>query len=174
MKIKITLSTLLALFITINCFAQNHELQITKRSHKAVRLTENQNVRIAYPANKIDPKQTGNIGLRGKIDSIGKESIWITSRVKTEKPIELSLKDIVALKKSSNLGLIASSIVSYAVIGGGAILLGNNADLNPAITTLLAGAAVFPSVLLGTGVFYPSKPVRKVGEGYTLEIIEAK
>src|SRR5690606_4890876 len=107
-----------------------------------------------------------------RIDSIGQGSIWIKSRVKSAKPIELRLKDIVAIKKSSSFGLIASSIGAYAVIGGGAIWASNEADVNPAVTTLIAGAAIFPSILVSTGLFYPSKPVKKVGDNYTLKIVQ--
>lgn len=174
MNLKTTLLSLIFIFATVNSFAQEYELLVVKKN-KTIEIERNKNVRISYPAKKLGFKGKREIvGLRGKIDSIGKENIWIKTKAGKTNPLKLNVEDIIALKKSSSACLISSFVVTYAVIAGGTIWASQSADINPTVTTLLAGASIFPSLYITTGVLYPAKPRKKVGEHYKLEIVEVK
>lgn len=165
---KYLLSALLLLAFNIS-FA-DHIIKKTNKNGKTEVFEKGDRVRISYPGAKLTPKSKKELkGISGRISEIKENSFIIKS--KHQKELELNLSDVVALKRSSTVGYIAALVGTYAVIGGGVIYAGSEADLNQGITPLLGAAAVIPSALIATSIFYPANPRKKVNKHYTLEII---
>jgi len=165
---KYLLSTLLLLSFNIS-FA-DHIIKKTNKNGKIEIFEKGDKVRISYPGAKLSPKSKKELkGISGRISEIKENSFMIKS--KHQKEIELNLNDIVALKRSSTIGYVAALAGTYAIIGGGVIYAGNEADLGSGITPLLGAVAVIPSALIATGIFYPANPRKKANKHYTLEIV---
>lgn len=153
-------------------FAQRNEILLTYKNQKTSNIKAGDAVRISYPAEKMSTvrKKTGQVGIRGKIESIGKDKI-IMKAVRGKKNLELDINEITAIKKTSSSSMLIALGTTYAVIGGAAIIGTTQADLNPAVTAFSAAAAIFPALIVTTGVFYPAKPKQKVGEDYKIDVI---
>lgn len=164
---------LLALSIYSGLLAQENQILLTYTNGENLALRKGDYVRLAYPSDKLarNNKPGKMVGIRGKIDSIGKNQVWIKINKRTKTALELNVKDIEAIKKSSGAAVLPTLIVNYAVIAGGAILLARSLDVNPAITAFSAVAAIFPASIITANVFYPAKPKKKVGKDYKLDVI---
>ena len=153
---------------------ESHRLLITYNDNKTEVIKAGEMVRLAYPANKLNlgRKFKGEeAGLRGLIDSISKETIYLKIRKGAKENLPLNVKDITAIQKSNFGGTLGVFLLSYAVLGGSAIALTESLDVNPAITAFSAVAAIFPASIITVNMFYPSKPKKKVGKDYKLNVI---
>jgi len=172
MNYKHIIITLLFTVLSATLFAQQHELLITKSNNKTVNLKAGDNIRLSYPAEKLNRRnnKNGEVGIRGKIDSIGKDKVWIKG-TRRQKNLELNIKDIIAIKKASTGKLLLSLIATYAVIGGGVYLATTSADLESPIPEFGTAIAIFPALLISNGIIYPAKPKQKVGQDYKIDVI---
>jgi len=158
------------LLLCFNVSFADHIIKKTNKNGKIEIFEKGDKVRISYPAEKLSPKSKKELkGISGNISEIKVNSFIIKS--KHQKEIELNLDEVVALKRSSTFGYLAALVGTYAIIGGGVIYAGSEADLNPGITPLLGAVAIIPSVLITSSIFYPANPRKTVDKHYTLEII---
>lgn len=169
---KYVLSLLLVLFIETT-FAQR-VIKQTFKNNKVKELEIGDMVRVSFPAAKLNDslvvkKNKEFIGVNATIKDITENGIVL--KTKQRKTISLNLEDIQAIKKSNSAGFATVLIGSYAIIGGAAIILGSQADVNPAVTSLVAAVSVIPATFIASGIFYPSIPKQKVGKKYRLEIV---
>ncbi|QEK52412.1 hypothetical protein FYC62_12680 [Pedobacter aquae] len=174
MNLKCLLLTLFALMCSATVFSQRHEILITHQNNKTTVIKAGEMVRIAYPRNKLnlEHKFKGEeAGLRGLIDSISKETVFLKIRKGAKDNLALNVKDITAIQKSDFGGTLGVFLLSYAVLGGSAIALTESLDVNPAITAFSAVAAIFPASIITVNMFYPSKPKKRVGKDYKLDMI---
>ncbi|WP_304064185.1 hypothetical protein [Pedobacter glucosidilyticus] len=174
MNLKCLLLTLFALICSATVFSQRHEMLITHQNDKTTVIKAGEMVRLSYPANKLNlgSKFKGEeAGLRGLIDSISKETVFLKIKKDAKDNLALNVKDIIAIQKSNFGSTLGVFLLSYAVLGGSAIFLTESLDVNPAITAFSAVAAIFPASILTANVFHPSKPKKKVGKHYKLDII---
>jgi hypothetical protein len=175
MNFKTFLSLFLFVLVLNNANAQENKLLITYNNGKTISATTGESIRLSYPASKLDFKK-GNkapkiLGLRGKIDSISKTKIYLKVDKRASKNIALDLPEILAIKKISGAGTFFTFLTTYAIIGTGAILLTNQFDSTGAITAFAGAFSLFPAGIITANVFYPTKPHRKVGDGYQIKII---
>ncbi|MBC7654886.1 MAG: hypothetical protein H7098_10490, partial [Oligoflexus sp.] len=89
----------------------------------------------------------------------------------TAKQIILNFDDLVGIKKVNKSSELFTFLGTFAVIGTGAALAANAADISAALTAFSAVFSVFPAAIITANVFYPTKPKHKIGEGYTAKII---
>ncbi|WP_353134897.1 hypothetical protein [Pseudopedobacter sp.] len=165
---KYLLSALL--LVCFNLSFADHIIKKTNKNGKVEVFEKGDKVRISYPGGKLSPKSKKELkGISGRISEIKGNSFIIKS--KHQKEIELNLNEVVALKKTGTFGYAAALIGTYAIIGGGVIYAGSEADLNPGITPLLGAVAIIPSALIATSIFYPANPRKTANKHYTLEII---
>lgn len=164
---------LLGLSISSYLLAQQNQLLLTYPSGENSTLRKGDYIRLSYPSDKLPQnKKPGKmIGLRGKIDSLSKDRVWIKISKRAKTALQLDVENIGAIKKSSGAAILPTLIVNYAIIGGAAILIANSLDVNPAITAFSAVAAIFPASIVTANIFYPAKPKKKVGKDYKLEVI---
>lgn len=172
MSHKQIIITLLFTILSTTLWGQKHELLITKSNNKTFHIKTGENVRLSYPAEKLNRanQKSGEVGIRGKIDSIGKDKIWIRG-TKHQKGLEVDVKDITAIEKASTGKLLLSFIATYAVIGGGVYAATTSADIESPIPEFSTAIAIFPALLISNGIIYPAKPKKKIGNDYKMEVI---
>lgn len=159
---------------SVTALSESHRILITYNDNKTEVIKAGEMVRLAYPVNKLNlgRKFKGEeAGLRGLIDSIRKETIYLKIRKGAKDNLALNVKDITAIQKSNFGGTLGVFLLSYGILGGSAIALTQSLDVNPAITAFSAVAAIFPASIITVNMFYPSKPKKKVGKDYKLNII---
>lgn len=164
------LLSLLLLF----CFAFSHADMVIKKTRKNGKteiLEIGDRIRVSYPGAKLeDTKKLKEIvGIFGRITEIKKNSIVVESNKKKE--LELILNDIISIGRLPMFGSIASFVGTYAIIGVGSMYLVDKADANPALVPLVGAAALVPTMVISSAVFYPSKSKNKVNKDYSIEII---
>ena len=175
MNFKIILSLFLLVLVLNYADAQENKLLISYDNGKTLSASAGESIRLSYPNSKLDFKK-GNkapkiLGLRGKIDSISKTTIYLKVDKRASKNIALDVKEILAIKKVSGAGTFVTFLTTYAIIGTGAVLLTNQFDTTGAITAFAGAFSLFPAGIITANVFYPAKPHRKVGDGYQIKII---
>ena len=171
--------TFLSLFLFVLALnyanAQENKLLISYENGKTFSASAGESIRLSYPTAKLDLKRSKKApefsGLRGKIDSISKTTIYLKIDKRGSKNIALDVTKILAIKKNSGSGTFFTFLTTYAVIGSGAILLANQFDSTGAITAFAGAFSLFPAALITANVFYPTKPHKKVGDGYQIKII---
>jgi len=175
MNFKIILSLFLLILVLNYADAQENKLLISYDNGKTLSASAGESIRLSYPASKLDFKK-GNkapeiLGLRGKIDSISKTTIYLKVDKRASKNISLDVTEILAIKKVTGAGTFFTFLTTYAIIGTGAILLTNQFDSTGGITAFAGVFSLFPAAIITANVFYPTKPHRKVGDGYQIKII---
>ena len=175
MNFKIILSLFLLILVLNYADAQENKLLISYDNGKTLSASAGESIRLSYPALKLDFKK-GNkapkiLGLRGKIDSISKTTIYLKVDKRASKNISLDVTEILAIKKVTGAGTFFTFLTTYAIIGTGAILLTNQFDSTGGITAFAGVFSLFPAAIITANVFYPTKPHRKVGDGYQIKII---
>lgn len=172
MNLRHFLLAFLLLIFANSSFAQRNEILLTYKNKKTSNIKAGDAVRISYPAEKLNigNKKIGQIGIRGEIDSIGKNKILMKA-IRGKKSLELDVNEITAIKKTASSKMLLTLGVTYAIIGGAAIIATTQSDVNPAVTAFSAAASIFPALILTTNVFYPAKPRQKVGQDYKINVI---
>lgn len=175
MKFKTVLALILFIFLFKIVDAQQNKLLISYDNGKTKSVSAGESVRLSYPTAKLDFKKSKNapefLGLRGKVDSISKNTVYLKVNKGASKNIALDVNQILAIKKTSGSGTFFTFLTTYAVIGTGAVLLTNQLDTTGAITAFAGAFSLFPAGIITANVFYPTKPHRKVGDGYQVKII---
>jgi hypothetical protein len=155
--------------------AQENKLLISYDNGKTFSASAGESIRLSYPTAKLDLKRGKNapefLGLRGKIDSISKNTIYLKVDKRASKNIPLDVNQILSIKKISGSSTFFAFLTTYAIIGTGAILLTNQIDTDIPITAFAVAFSLFPAGLITANVYYPTKPQRKVGDGYQIKII---
>lgn len=158
-------------------FAQSQEnkILISFKDNTSKVIKKGDYVRLSYPSSKLDIKKSTEIpkilGFRGKVDSIAQNQVWLKVDKRTAKKRVFTIDDIVAIKRVSKSAEFLTFLGSWAVIGTGAALVANAADLNSGAVAFAGIFSVFPSAILTANVFYPTKPKHRVGEDYTIKVI---
>jgi len=158
-------------------FAQSQEnkLLISFKDNTSKIVKKGDYVRLSYPSAKLAIKKSAKmrelLGIRGKVDSIENNQIWLTIDKRTGKKQAFSIADIVAIKRVSKSAELLTFLGTSIVVGGGAVLATNAMDLNSGAVAFAGVFSLFPSAIITANVFYPTKPKRKVGEDYTIKVI---
>ncbi|TKC00378.1 hypothetical protein [Pedobacter cryophilus] len=171
-----------SVFITLAfCFclllsqAQENRILITYQNKETKSLKKGDNIRVSYPTAKLDLKKDNRnpeiLGFRGKIDSISANQIWLKTDKRSSKNLALNVNDLIALKKISGSSTFFTFLATYAIIGTGAILYTNSLDINSGVTAFAGAFSIFPAAVITANVFYPAKPHKKIGNGYTIKVI---
>ena len=175
MNFKTFLPLFLLVLVLNYAVAQENKLLISYDNGKTISAAAGESIRLSYPASKLDFKKGKKapkiLGLRGKIDSISKTTIYLKVDKRASKNIALDVTEILAIKKVSGAGTFFTFFTTYAIIGTGAVLLTNQFDSNSGITAFAGVFSLFPAGIITANVFYPTKPHRKVGDGYQVKII---
>ena len=175
MNFKTFLPLFLLVLVLNYAVAQENKLLISYDKGKTLSASAGENVRLSYPALKLDFKKSNKapeiLGLRGKIDSISKTKIYLKVDKRVSNNIALDVTEILAIKKVSGAGTFFTFFTTYAIIGTGAVLLTNQFDSTGGITAFAGVFSLFPAGIITANVFYPTKPHRKVGDGYQIKII---
>ena len=175
MIFKSFLTFFLSILMFSHAYAQQNKLLITYDKGKNLSVSAGESIRLSYPSAKLDFKKSKNtpkfLGLRGKIDSISKSNIYLKVDKRASKNIALDVKEILSIKKVSGSVTLLTFLTTYVIIGTGAVLLTNQIDNNIPISAFAAAFSLFPAGIITAKVFYPSKPKRKVGDGYQIKII---
>ncbi|MBK0381445.1 hypothetical protein I5M32_00610 [Pedobacter sp. SD-b] len=162
-------------FSSVVTLAQENKILLSFAKGKTDIIKKGDNVRLAYPVSKLQLRNIRSnqqvIGFRGKVDSITTDKVYLRIDKRTAKQIILNFDDIMAIKKVNKSSELLTFIGTFAVIGTGAALAANVADISPAITAFSAAFSVFPAAIITANVFYPTKPSRKIGKGYSAKII---
>lgn len=162
-------------FLILNLVnAQENKLLISYEKGKILAVTAGESIRLSYPTAKLNLKK-GNkspeiCGLRGKIDSISENTIYLKVDKRSAKNIPLTVDQILSIKKISGAGTFFTFLTTYMIIGAGTVMLTNQLDTNSAVTAFAGAFSLFPAGLITANVFYPTKPHRKVGDGYQIKI----
>ncbi len=158
-------------------FAQSQENKIllTFNDNTSKLIKKGDYVRLSYPSAKLAIKKTAKtpalLGFRGKVDSIAINQVWLKVDKRIDKKLAFTLADVVAIKRVSKSAEFLTFLGSWAVIGGGAALVANAADLNSGAVAFAGIFSLFPAAIVTANVFYSTKPKNKVGEGYTIKVI---
>jgi preprotein translocase subunit YajC len=134
--------------------AQENRL-LVKHNHQEKSLKKGDNVRFAYPSNLLEDKRKNVneiVGIRGIIDSISKENIWIKTDIKNKKTIKILTKDILSIKKISGGGQFLAFLITYGVIGGSVLAITNALDLNSGIKVFSTVVDVFQAAIITSNV----------------------
>ena len=169
-------------FITLTfCFclqlsqAQENRILITYQNKETKSLKKGDNIRVSYPTAKLDLKKDSRnpeiLGFRGKIDSISANQIWLRTDKRSVKRLTLNIDDMIALKKISGSATFFTFLATYAIIGTGAIIYTNSLDINSGVTAFAGAFSIFPAAVITANIFYPAKPHKKIGNGYTIKVI---
>ncbi len=155
--------------------AQENKILLSFLNGKTNSIKKGDQVRLSYPVNKLQLKNIKTnqtvIGFRGKVDSISTSQIYLRVDKRTAKQIILNFEDLIAIKKVNKSSELFTFLGTFAVIGSGAAIAVNAADISPALTAFAAAFSVFPAAIITANIFYPTKPNHKIGEGYTAKII---
>ena len=175
MNFKLVLIAFIICLAAIATQAQENKILLSFANGKTNSIKKGDLVRLSYPVNKIELKNIKNnkplLGFRGKIDSISNDKIWLRIDKRTTKQVILNFNDLVGIKKVNKSAEFFTFLGTFAVIGTGAALAINAADISPALTAFSVVFSVFPAAIITANVFYPTQPNRKIGEGYTAKII---
>jgi hypothetical protein len=175
MNFKALLTALSLIFVFNSVDAQQNKLLITYDSGKTASASAGESVRLSYPTAKLVLKNGNKIseflGLRGKIDSISKSTIYLKVDKRSPKNIALDINQILSIKKISGIGTFLTFLTTSAILGTGAVLLTNQLETSSVITVFAGVFSLIPAGIITANVFYPSKPHNKVGDGYQLKII---
>ena len=175
MNIKPLLIAFIICLATSVSKAQENKILLSFANGKTNSIKKGDNVRLAYPVNKLELKNIKTdqkiIGFRGKVDSITTNQIYLRIDKRTAKLIIFNFDDLIAIKKVNKSSEFLTFLGTFVVIGTGAALAVNAADISPALTAFSAAFSVFPAAIITANVFYPIKPSHKIGEGYTAKII---
>lgn len=163
MTLKSILFTFLFFFVLIQVKAQDNRLLVSYHQ-KQKTLQVGDHVRLAYPKSLLKIKNNHAselVGLRGEIDSISNQQIWLKSDVKLKKLIVLNISNIEAIKKFSGGGMFFTFVATYATLGSGAYLLASSSNTNDAAPVFAGIFSIFPAAIITADVFYPAKPRMK-------------
>ncbi|MBD3748315.1 MAG: hypothetical protein IE931_02360 [Sphingobacteriales bacterium] len=159
-----------SIFLAFLCFlifskvdAQENTLLVSY-DQKQKTLQVGDHVRLVYPRKllKMTTNKTSEwVGLRGEIDSISKQQIWLKVDVKSKKEIILNVEDIKAIKKFSGGGMILTFVATYVVMGTAAYLATNSLNLSDAAPLFAGVFSIFPAAIITANIFYPAKPRMK-------------
>ncbi|HTN22152.1 MAG TPA: hypothetical protein VL125_16870 [Pelobium sp.] len=158
-------------------FAQSQEnkLLISFKDSTSKVVKKGDYVRLSYPSAKLSIKKSARmqelLGVRGKVDSVGENQIWLKIDKRTGKKQAFNIDDIVAIKRVSKSAELLAFLGTSIVVGGGAVLATNSMDLNSGAVAFAGVFSLFPSAIITANVFYPTKPRHKVGEDYTIKVI---
>ncbi|OAQ39156.1 hypothetical protein A5893_10850 [Pedobacter psychrophilus] len=169
------------LFAIIICLAalftkaQENKILLSFANGKTDIIKKGDQVRLSYPVSKLQLKNIKTnqniIGFRGKVDSVSISQIYLRVDKRTAKQVVFNFDDLMAIKKVNKSSELFTFLGTFAVIGSGAALAVNAADISPALTAFAAAFSVFPAAIITANIFYPTKPNHKIGEGYTAKII---
>lgn len=171
MTYKSILLTLFCFFIFLNVEAQENKLLVSYHQ-KEKTLQVGDRVRLVYPRKllKVATNKTSElVGLRGEIDSISEQQIWLKSDVKSKKQLVLNVNDVKAIKKFSGGGMFFTFIATYAAIGAGAYLLTTSLNANDAAPIFAGVFSIFPAAIITADIFYPAKP--RIKKDFKLSVI---
>lgn len=175
MIFKAFLSFFLLVLVSTNTNAQENKILVSFANGKTSSISAGESIRLSYPTAKLDFKKSKKapeyLGLRGKIDSISKTKIYLKIDKRATKNIALDVNQIAAIKKASGAGTFLTFLTTYAIIGTGAVLITSQLDVTGAITAFAGAFSIFPAGIITANVFYPTKPHRKVGDGYQIKVI---
>ncbi len=173
MAIKTQLAFLIFCFVFNVSRAQENKLLISFPNISTKSIKKGDNVRLSYPTSKLEVKRSNKtiVGLRGEIDSIGKNEVWIKTNRRSSKTLKLNVSDIIAIKKASGSAEFFTFLATYAVIGTTFALYVNSLGINSGATAFAAAFSVFPAAVITANVFFPTKPHQKIGNGYSIKVI---
>lgn len=155
--------------------AQENRILITYQNKETKSLKKGDDIRVSYPSAKLDLKKENKnlkiLGFRGKIDSIGANQIWLKTDKRSSKRLILNVNDMIALKKISGSAAFFTFLVTCAIIGTTAVIYTNSLDINPGVPAFAGAFSIFPAAIITANIFYPAKPHKKIGNGYTIKVI---
>ncbi len=171
-------STLFAFLLFLGCYSvysQENRLLLSFQDNTTKSISKGDYVRLSYPSAKLDLNRKGKLpellGFRGKVDSIGTDKIWLRIDKRTSKKQVFVVDEIVGIKEMSKSAELLTFIGTSVVIGGAAVVASSALDMNSAFTAFVGAFSIFPAAILTANVFYPTKPTRKVGDGYKIKVI---
>lgn len=171
MTSKSILLSFFCFFIFLKVDAQENRLLVSY-NQKQKTLQAGDHVRLVYPRKllKIASNKTSElIGLRGEIDSISNQQVWLKIDAKSKKEIILNVEDIKAIKKFSGGGMFLTFITTYVVIGSAAYVATNSLNLSDAAPIFAGVFSVFPAAIITADIFYPAKP--RIEKDFKLSVI---
>ncbi|RKD18222.1 hypothetical protein BCY91_15575 [Pelobium manganitolerans] len=176
MQIKSATFTVLLALLSFIAKSQENKLLITFKDSSSNTIKKGDYVRMAYPSAKLDIKSKNGrfpeiVGIRGKVDSISSSEIWLIRDKRSLKKQAFNIADIDAIKEVSKSGELMSFIGSTLVIGTAAVIITDKMELNPGAVAFAGAFSLFPAAILTGNVYYPTKPKKKVGEDYSLDVI---